>query len=198
VGDAAAGALAYAEALALCREAGAAGDLPLCLEGLAAVALALDQPAVAARLLGAAETAQAAGFTPTFPGFEHGYRATARNVGGVLPPATFAAELATGRSLTLAEAIVLANGLPKTGDTDERAASPQSLALGGLSEREKEVLRLVARGQSNAEIATELVLSVRTVEKHVANIYAKIGARGRADAATYALRHGFIQLPLSE
>jgi DNA-binding NarL/FixJ family response regulator len=38
----------------------------------------------------------------------------------------------------------------------------------------------------------ELVLSVRTVEKHVANIYTKIGARGRADAATYALRHGLL------
>jgi hypothetical protein len=55
-GDAAAGALAYTEALTLCRAAGAAGDLPLCLEGLAAVARALDQPAVAALLLGAAES----------------------------------------------------------------------------------------------------------------------------------------------
>jgi predicted ATPase/DNA-binding CsgD family transcriptional regulator len=195
VGDAAAGALAYAEALALCREAGAAGDLPPCLEGLAAVAIALDQPTVAARLLGAAETAHAAGFTPTFPGFEQAYRATARRISEVLPPATFAAELAAGRSLTLAEALSLANGLTKIRDPGERAAAPGSVAAGGLSEREREVLCLVARGQSNAEIATELVLSVRTVEKHVANIYAKIGARGRADAATYALRHGLIQLP---
>jgi predicted ATPase/DNA-binding CsgD family transcriptional regulator len=193
VGDAAAGALAYAEALALCREAGAAGDLPLCLEGLAAVALRLDQPAVAARLLGAAETAQAGGFTATFPGFEHAYRATARSVGDVLPPATFAAELAVGRSLTLAETLSLAHGLTTIRDTSERTGPPQPLALGGLSERETQVLRLLALGHSNAEIATELVLSVRTVEKHVANIYAKIGARGRADAATYALRHGFIQ-----
>jgi predicted ATPase/DNA-binding CsgD family transcriptional regulator len=197
VGDAAAGALAYTEALTLCREAGAAGDLPMCLEGLAAVALALDQPAAATRLLGAAETAQAAGFTPTFPGFEQAYQATARNVGNVLPAATFAAELAVGRTLTLAEALSLAHGLSKSRDTDARSAAPRSLALGGLSEREADVLRLLARGQSNAEIATELVLSVRTVEKHVANIYTKIGARGRADAATYALRHGLIQLPPS-
>jgi predicted ATPase/DNA-binding CsgD family transcriptional regulator len=195
VGDPVAGALAYTEALALCREAGAAGDLPLCLEGLAAVALALGQPVVAARLLGAAESAQAAGFTATLPGFEQAYRATARNVGDVLPPATFATELAVGRSLTLAQALTLAHGLTTIRDTSERAGSAQPLALGGLSERETQVLRLVALGQSNAEIATELVLSVRTVEKHVANIYAKIGARGRADAATYALRRGFIQLP---
>jgi predicted ATPase/DNA-binding CsgD family transcriptional regulator len=194
VGDAAAGALAYTEALTVCREAGAAGDVPLCLEGLAAVAFALDHPAVAARLLGAAETAQAAGFTPTFPGFEQAYRETAREVGDVLPPATFAAELAVGRSLTLAESLLLAHGLSNTRDSGERAGSLQPLPLGGLSERETEVLRLVAQGQSNAEIAAELVLSVRTVEKHVANIYAKIGARGRADAATYALRHGFVRL----
>jgi non-specific serine/threonine protein kinase len=194
LGDAAAGALAYTEALTLCREAGAAGDVPLCLEGLAAVALALEQPAAAARLLGAAETAQAAGFTPTVPGFEQAYRATARTVGDVLPPATFAAELAVGRSLTLADALSLAHGLSKIDDSGAPPALPSSPALGGLSERETEVLRLVASGRSNAEIATELVLSVRTIEKHVANIYTKIGARGRADAATYALRHGFIQL----
>jgi DNA-binding NarL/FixJ family response regulator len=99
--------------------------------------------------------------------------------------------------LTLAEASSLARGLAKTHEPGARAASPESPALGGLSQRETEVLRLVARGHSNAEIATELALSVRTVEKHVANIYTKIGARGRADAATYALRHGFIPLPPS-
>jgi DNA-binding NarL/FixJ family response regulator len=110
----------------------------------------------------------------------------------MLPPATFASELAVGRSLTLAEAVSLAQGLSNVRDTGARVAASHSLALGGLSEREREVLLLVARGQSNAEIAKELVLSVRTVEKHVANIYAKIGARGRADAATYALRHGLL------
>jgi DNA-binding NarL/FixJ family response regulator len=52
------------------------------------------------------------------------------------------------------------------------------------------VLRLVAAGYSNSDVASELVLSVRTVERHVANIYAKIGAHGRAEATAYALRHG--------
>jgi hypothetical protein len=121
LGDTAAGALAYTEALTVCHEAGTAGDLPLCLEGLAAVALALHQPAAAARLPGAAETAQAAGFTPTFPGFEQAYQATARNVGHMLPPATFASELAVGRSLTLAEALSLAQGLSNVRDMGARA-----------------------------------------------------------------------------
>jgi DNA-binding NarL/FixJ family response regulator len=146
-------------------------------------------------LLGAAETAEAAGFAPTLPGFEQAYRGTARDVGAILPPVTFAAELAVGRSLTVAEALALAHGLSTIRDTHASSASHDSPSPSGLSEREREVLRLLAQGQSNAEIATELVLSVRTVEKHVANIYVKIGARGRADAATYAVRHGLTQIP---
>jgi ATP/maltotriose-dependent transcriptional regulator MalT len=62
-----------------------------------------------------------------------------------------------------------------------------------LTRREREVLRLVAAGRSNDAIATELVLSVRTVERHVENIYAKIGVSGRtarAAATAWALAHG--------
>jgi DNA-binding NarL/FixJ family response regulator len=64
-----------------------------------------------------------------------------------------------------------------------------------LTPRELEVLRLVAVGKSNQEIARDLVLSVRTVERHVSNIYIKLGATGpaaRATTAAYALRHGVV------
>ena len=47
-------------------------------------------------------------------------------------------------------------------------------------------------GWGNREIADELALSVRTVERHITNLYAKIGARRKADATAYAFRHGFI------
>jgi pimeloyl-ACP methyl ester carboxylesterase/DNA-binding CsgD family transcriptional regulator len=57
----------------------------------------------------------------------------------------------------------------------------------GLTAREVEVLRYLAGGKTNGEIAEELFVSVRTVERHVANIYSKIGARGRANATAYAL-----------
>lgn len=60
----------------------------------------------------------------------------------------------------------------------------------GLTVREVEVLRLVAVGKSNREIADALVLTVNTVETHLRNIYAKIGVRGRTEAAAYAFRHG--------
>jgi DNA-binding CsgD family transcriptional regulator/pimeloyl-ACP methyl ester carboxylesterase len=61
---------------------------------------------------------------------------------------------------------------------------------GSLSPREQEVLRLLAAGESNRQIARRLGLSPHTVERHVANLYRKIGARGRADATAYALRNG--------
>jgi DNA-binding NarL/FixJ family response regulator len=51
-------------------------------------------------------------------------------------------------------------------------------------------LRLVAAGHSNREIAEVLVLSLRTIERHINKLYAKIGARGKADATAYAFRHG--------
>ena len=63
----------------------------------------------------------------------------------------------------------------------------------GLTQREVEVLRLIALGRSNQEIAVELVLSLRTVERHITNIYRKIEARGRADATSYTLGHDLIE-----
>jgi DNA-binding NarL/FixJ family response regulator len=60
----------------------------------------------------------------------------------------------------------------------------------GLTARELEVLRLLAAGHTNREIADVLVLSLRTIERHINNLYAKIGARGKADATAYAFRHG--------
>ncbi len=59
-----------------------------------------------------------------------------------------------------------------------------------LSEREVEVLRLIAVGKSNPEIALALVLSINTVERHVTHILQKTGAANRTEAAVYAQRHG--------
>jgi DNA-binding CsgD family transcriptional regulator len=59
-----------------------------------------------------------------------------------------------------------------------------------LSERQAEVLRLIAEGKTTQEIAAELVLSDRTVERHIANVYVKIGVHNRAQAAVYSRDHG--------
>ena len=59
-----------------------------------------------------------------------------------------------------------------------------------LTAREVEILCRIAAGRTNQEIAEDLILSIRTVERHITNLYGKIGARGKADATTYALRQG--------
>jgi HD-GYP domain-containing protein (c-di-GMP phosphodiesterase class II) len=63
----------------------------------------------------------------------------------------------------------------------------------GLSDREVEVLRLLARGRSNRQIAAELVISPRTAEHHVQHIYTKIGGSTRASAAMFAMEHGLVR-----
>ena len=74
---------------------------------------------------------------------------------------------------------------------DARAAGPGPTAPpDGLSAREVEVLTLIAAGRSNTEIARELVLSNATIKSHINHIFAKIGARDRAQAVHYAYDHG--------
>jgi DNA-binding CsgD family transcriptional regulator len=62
----------------------------------------------------------------------------------------------------------------------------------GLTQREIEVLRLLARGLSNKEMSVQLVISPKTVANHVEHVYAKIGATGRARASLFAVQHGLL------
>jgi ATP/maltotriose-dependent transcriptional regulator MalT len=73
-------------------------------------------------------------------------------------------------------------------DTSPRPAYPN-----GLSQREVEVLRLLAAGKSNPEIAAMLVLSRNTVYRHVSNVFDKIGVANRVEAAAYAHRHRLVE-----
>ena len=59
----------------------------------------------------------------------------------------------------------------------------------GLTEREVDVLKLIAAGRSNREIGDELFISINTVARHVNNTFSKTGSVIRADAATYAASH---------
>ncbi|WP_425954945.1 alpha/beta fold hydrolase [Xylanimonas sp. McL0601] len=73
---------------------------------------------------------------------------------------------------------------------DGEVTAPAPARDGALTPREGDVLRLLAAGDSNAQIARALGIAEHTVERHAANLYRKIGARGRADATAWAIRHG--------
>src|SRR5262249_51968674 len=94
-----------------------------------------------------------------------------------------AAAWEAGAALSLREAVPRARDPP--------TSSPPSAAnVAGLSAREVEVLRLVAAGKSDPEIARELMLSEHTVARHLANIFNKLGLSSRTAATAYALRAG--------
>ena len=110
-----------------------------------------------------------------------------------------AAALANGR-------LVVTDGSSALGDVDQGIAAierfladipaqpvrPAAAESAGLSAREIEVLRLIAVGKSNQQIADELVISLNTVARHVSNIFDKTGAANRTEAASYAHRHGLV------
>ncbi len=73
---------------------------------------------------------------------------------------------------------------------DDRGSAPASV----LTRRELEVLRLIAEGKSNREIAKELFISEKTVKNHVHNIYRKLGVDDRLQAALYAIRRGLVEI----
>jgi DNA-binding NarL/FixJ family response regulator len=80
----------------------------------------------------------------------------------------------------------------------ETASGAPGPLPGNLTARQAEVLRLLADGLSNKEIAARLYLSPGTVERHLATIYRKLGLGGRVEAARYAVEHGLAQNPNRE
>jgi non-specific serine/threonine protein kinase len=167
------------------------------LANLATVAAAVDRPKQAARLLGAAAALlEEAGRVEKLPERAVHQRAAARSR-AILGPAAFAAAEAAGRALpreqAVAEAIALADqltGSPAIQPADDISEAPASLCPPELTEREVEVLRLVATGLSNAEVAERLAISPRTVGTHLQRIYGKLGVTTRSAATNVAIRSG--------
>lgn len=75
---------------------------------------------------------------------------------------------------------------------DRRPDQPSTL-IEPLTHREEDILRLLARGQSNKEIADSLFLSEGTVKNYISRIYAKLGARDRTQAALWAVEHHLLK-----
>jgi ATP/maltotriose-dependent transcriptional regulator MalT len=81
---------------------------------------------------------------------------------------------------------------PDVARVDELSRGPDPTTGGGLSQRELEVLRLVAAGKSNREIASALVISEHTVRRHLQNLFAKLGVSSRSAATAYAFQHDLL------
>jgi HD-GYP domain-containing protein (c-di-GMP phosphodiesterase class II) len=109
---------------------------------------------------------------------------------GALDPAQAAEELAKDSRAGFLDSDAVTAVLEVAGQRRPRRRT--DLRPAGLSEREIEVLRLVARGCSNHQIAEHLVISRRTAEHHVQHIYTKIGTSSRPAAAVFALEHDLL------
>jgi non-specific serine/threonine protein kinase len=169
-----------------------------CLEGLAAVARAEGRPRRAAHLWGAAEALRAARGAPLPPCEQGPYERDVAAARTRLGAAGFAAAWAQGRGTSLEEAVAAA--LEPETPAPPPAAPPEAARRGGggpagLTPREREVARLVARGLSNREIAAALVITRRTAETHVDHILTKLGLRTRAQIAAWAVEHGALPAP---
>jgi DNA-binding NarL/FixJ family response regulator len=150
----------------------------------------------ATRLITAEATAKVLVMT-TFDLDEYVYAALRGGAGGFLlkdaPPAQLVAAIravAEGDAVVsprvtrrLLDRFLVATGQPTT----------DPAVLGALTEREREVLVLVARGRSNAEIAVELHLSTATVKSHVGRVLAKLGLRDRVQAVVLAYETGLVR-----
>jgi non-specific serine/threonine protein kinase len=155
-----------------------------CLESLAGVAGRSGQPAQAARLFGAADALRAALGTPVVPLQRAGHEREIEAVREALGAAAFATAWEAGQALPLEQAVALALTVEPAPEVPPGDAAPPRRTR--LTERELEVLRLLAAGRSNAEIGETLFISAGTARIHVSNILAKLGARTRTEAAALA------------
>ncbi|MGH2587268.1 MAG: tetratricopeptide repeat protein, partial [Dehalococcoidia bacterium] len=157
----------YRQSLTLRREIDDQAGVAWCLAGLAEVAVSRGQPEAAARLLGAAEGLREQAGVRLDPPARADHDRLVTTIRTRMDEENFAVLWGAGRVQVLDDVVL------------------EALAL---TDRELEVLRLLAGGRTNKEIAAALVLSIRTVENHRATIYRKTGARSRAELVAYVQR----------
>jgi DNA-binding NarL/FixJ family response regulator len=131
----------------------------------------------------------------TFANDDHVFDALAAGADGFLLKRSTPEEVLHGiRTVARGESLLFPGAVRELARRHVRAAGPAGVPeLARLTAREAEVLRLVAEGRSNAEIAAELVVGVETVRSHVAAVLAKTGARDRTQAVVLAYRSGFVR-----
>jgi non-specific serine/threonine protein kinase len=194
----------HAEALALRWEVGDRRGIAEGLEGVARLAATRGDAQRAARLLGAAEALRAAIAAPLPERERAGHDRLVSTVRTTLGREAYDTAMTTGHRMTLQEAVTAASTDRSAGTTTltttvpvagTRVAQPSpevAAHVERLTSREVEVLRLIAEGCSNREIAERLYISHRTAMQHVANILGKLDVSSRTAAAAFAHRHGFL------
>jgi len=187
----------YEESLALMQEGGYKEFLAPCLEGLAAVLAAQGEPRWAAQLWGTAEALRQAIGAPPSPVYRNEYEQVVAAVRATLGEEAFTVAWAEGRSMTPEQALAAQGQTPLPPASQARtAATPAGKSPvpypDELTEREVEVLRLIAQGLTDAQVAEQLIISPRTVHGHLRSIYNKIGVTSRSAATRYAVDHQLV------
>jgi predicted ATPase/DNA-binding CsgD family transcriptional regulator len=154
-----------------------------CIELLGGLACVQGQPERTARLFGAAAAVRNNSGVPMPPFQRAGYERDLAAARGQLGGRRFDTAWAEGAQMTVGQLVEYAREALQ--DVPHRRAASPDL----LSQREREVVALLARGYTNRQIADELVISGRTADGHVAHIFAKLGLSTRAQAAVWAVEH---------
>ncbi|MER5349872.1 response regulator transcription factor [Kitasatospora sp. NPDC002551] len=129
----------------------------------------------------------------TFEIDDYVYQALRAGADGFLLKRTRPAEIAQAVRLVAAgESLLFPAQIRRLAAGRGNAAARAAMARAALTGREAEVLRLVARGLTNGEIAAQLFLGVQTVKTHVSSLLAKLGARDRTQAVILAYESGFV------
>ncbi len=179
----------YEESLTLSQALGHKGLIAAGLKGLAVVATAQGLPIASVRLWGAAETVDqdsAVSLPLVLRASVEQAQARARSY---LGEQAFTQAWAEGRRMSPEQALATlrtAKANPPV-ETKQTHASP-----GGLTAREVEVLRFVAKGMTDAQVAEQLIISPRTVNWHLTSIYNKLGINSRVAAARFAVEHQLV------
>ena len=180
----------YRESVLSCWEIGDRWALAYALVGLAEAVTAAGDLERAARFFGAAEALREAGNMPLMRFTLSSYETALEAIRTNLSQARRAGSWAAGRTSPLARIIQDVMELTPDALSPTSPAPPDSAFPGGLTERELDVLRLLATGLPNAGIADRLFLSRRTVDAHLQRIYAKLEVNSRSAATRVALDHG--------
>ncbi|AUI64261.1 response regulator transcription factor [Amycolatopsis sp. BJA-103] len=129
----------------------------------------------------------------TFENDDYVYDALLAGASGFLLKRTRPEEIVSAiRTVAAGESLLFPAAIRRLAAQQANRGPQDGLADAGLTEREREVLRLMASGLSNVEIAGELYLGVQTVKTHVGNVLAKLGARDRTQAVIKAYDTGFV------